>query len=130
MGPCRFCDEVYQKERCEIENSLFYANFDGNPVTNGHMKIMPKRHVLHFFDLTDKEILACYDLLKKAKALIDEKFHPDAYNIGVNDGKAAGQTVFHLHIHLIPRYFGDVPDPTGGVRNVIPEKGNYLKNKK
>jgi len=62
--------------------------------------------------------------------MLDKRFHPDAYNVGINDGKAAGQTVFHLHVHIIPRYPGDVSDPTGGVRNVIPEKGNYLKNVK
>jgi diadenosine tetraphosphate (Ap4A) HIT family hydrolase len=93
------------------------------------MKIIPKRHVNSFFELSNEEIIAAYDLLKKAKKLLDKKFSPDAYNIGVNDGKAAGQTIFHLHIHLIPRYFGDVSDPVGGVRNVIPEKGNYLNKK-
>jgi diadenosine tetraphosphate (Ap4A) HIT family hydrolase len=113
-----------------LENSLFFANFDNHPVAKGHMKIIPKRHVDSFFDLTDGEITAAFDLLKKARGLLDEKFKPDAYNVGLNDGKAAGQTVFHLHIHLIPRYFGDVPNPVGGVRNVIPGKGNYLKSEK
>jgi len=128
MTECRFCSPSYQKERNVMENKYFFANFDDNPVTKGHMKVIPKRHVGSFFDLADEEMAAAYDLLKKAKKMLDKKFNPDAYNIGVNDGKAAGQTVFHLHIHIIPRYFGDVPDPTGGVRNVIPEKGNYLKS--
>ncbi len=127
MENCRFCSPEYQKERKEIENKFFFANFDGNPVTKGHLKIVSKRHVASFFDLTDKEVVALYDLFKKAKLFLDNKFHPAAYNVGLNDGKAAGQTVFHLHIHLIPRYFGDVPDPIGGVRNVIPDKGNYVK---
>jgi diadenosine tetraphosphate (Ap4A) HIT family hydrolase len=127
MNKCRFCSPDYQKERNIIENKHFFANFDNNPVTKGHMKIIPKRHVDSFFDLTDEEITAAYDLLKKAKTMLDKKYKPDAYNTGINDGKAAGQTVFHLHIHLIPRYFGDTEDPIGGVRNVIPEKGNYLK---
>lgn len=130
MEKCRFCETDYQRERNALENGLFFANFDGNPVTGGHMKIIPKRHVDSFFDLSDEEIVAAYDLLKKCKAMLSEKFKPDAFNVGLNDGKAAGQTVFHLHIHLIPRYFGDVPDPVGWVRNVIPEKGNYLKNKR
>lgn len=129
MKECRFCDPGYQKERNVLENELFFANFDSNPVTKGHMKIIPKRHVDSFFDLNEQEIVAALDLLKKCRKMLDEKFRPDAYNVGLNDGKAAGQTVFHLHIHLIPRYFGDVKDPTGGVRNVIPEKGNYLKGK-
>lgn len=127
MKNCRFCDPKYQKERNVIDNEFFFANYDSNPVTKGHMKIIPKRHVDSFFDLSEKEIIAAYDLLKKAKRLLDKKHKPDAYNVGLNEGKAAGQTIFHLHIHLIPRYFGDVPDPTGGVRNVIPEKGNYLR---
>ena len=130
MAECRFCDLKYQEERNVIDNEYFFANFDSYPVTEGHMKIIPKRHVDSFFDLSGDEVKAAYDLLKEAKAMLDEKHNPDAYNVGLNDGKAAGQTVFHLHIHLIPRYHGDVPDPTGGVRNVIPEKGNYLKNLK
>ncbi len=129
MNKCRFCDPIYQKEHKALENDLFFANFDGNPVTEGHMKVVPKRHIDSFFDLSDNEIKAAYDLIKEVKSMLDKKYHPDAYNVGLNNGKAAGQTVFHLHIHVIPRYFGDVPDPTGGVRNVIPEKGNYLKNK-
>ncbi|MEE9323516.1 MAG: HIT family protein [Candidatus Aenigmarchaeota archaeon] len=130
MDKCRFCDPVYQKERNDLENEHFFANFDKHPVSKGHMKLIPKRHVDSFFDLTHEEVKALYDLLKKAKKMLDEKFHPDGYSIGINEGKAAGQTKFHLHVHLIPRYFGDVPDPTGGVRNVIPEKGNYLKKSK
>lgn len=125
--PCKFCDPVYQHKRTVLENKWFFAKFDGNPVTMGHLIIIPKRHIASFFYLSDQEIIAAYDLIKKVKILLDEKYHPDAYNIGLNNGKAAGQTVFHLHIHVIPRYFGDVSDPTGGVRNVIPEKGNYLK---
>ena len=92
------------------------------------MKIIPKRHMETFFEMNDDEMSAVYNLICEAKKLLDERYHPDGYNVGVNCGGAAGQTVFHLHVHLIPRYKGDVPDPTGGVRNVIPEKGNYLKN--
>ncbi len=129
MTDCRFCEEQNKSKTLVLENELFYANFDGNPVTEGHMKIMSKRHVDSFFDLTDEEMVSAYSLIKEAKKMLDEKYHPDAYNVGVNIGKASGQTVFHLHFHLIPRYTGDVEDPVGGVRNVIPEKGNYLKNK-
>ena len=98
MEKCRFCSRDYRKKRNVLENEFFFANFDGHPVTDGHMKIIPKRHVGSFFDLNEKEILAAYDLLKKSRKMLDDKFHPDAYNIGVNDGKAAGQTVFHPHI--------------------------------
>lgn len=112
-----------------IENEFFISQFDSNPVTKGHMIIVSKKHIESFFDLKENELFAAFDLLEKAKILIDEKFSPEAYNIGINDGKAAGQTIFHLHIHLVPRYSGDVKDPTGGVRNVIPEKGNYLNKK-
>ena len=92
------------------------------------MKIIPKRHMDTFFEMTNEEMNSVYELICESKKMLDEKYHPDGYNIGVNCGSAAGQTVFHLHIHLIPRHKGDIADPTGGVRNVIPDKGNYLKN--
>lgn len=124
---CRVCKKEYQKDRNVLGNDLFFANFDSNPVSQGHMKLMPKRHVEGIFELTNEEVLAFYDLLKKCKELLDKKYSPDGYNVGQNNGTVAGQTLMHLHIHLIPRYKGDVPDPVGGVRNVIPTKGNYKR---
>lgn len=128
MSGCRFCDPAYQQKGVILANEHCFANYDGHPVTEGHIKIMPKRHMETFFELQEDELLSLFALINEAKQLLDEQYHPDGYNIGINCGKAAGQTVFHLHVHVIPRYTGDVPDPTGGVRNVIPEKGNYLKN--
>ena len=127
MEGCRFCGSKYQKERNVISNEHFFANFDDNPVTRGHMKIIPKRHVDSFFDMSDAEVMAAFGLLRECRGVLEKRFNPDAYNIGINDGNASGQTISHLHIHLIPRYKGDVPDPAGGVRNVIPGKGDYLK---
>jgi len=124
---CRVCKKEYQTKRNVLDNDLFFANFDSNPVSEGHMKLIPKRHVVDIFGLTDKEILAFYELLLRCKKLLDEKYSPDGYNVGQNSGEVAGQTLMHLHIHLIPRYKGDVPDPLGGVRNVIPTKGNYKR---
>ncbi len=89
------------------------------------MLIIPKRHVASFFDLTKEEQQDMLLLADRVKSIIDEKFHPDGYNIGVNVGEAAGQSVFHVHMHLIPRYKGDVSNPRGGVRGVIPSKQNY-----
>jgi len=129
VANCIFSSQDYWKKCRAIENEFFVAQFDPNPVAKGHMTIVSKRHVESFFDLTEKEVLAGFSLIEKAKTLVDKKFSPDAYTIGLNNGKAAGQTIFHLHIHLIPRYTSDVKDPIGGVRNVIPEKGNYLKKK-
>ena len=91
----------------------------------GHVLIIPRRHVGSFFETTAAERASLLQLLDRAKALIDAEFRPDACNIGINDGRAAGQTVPHLHIHLIPRYAGDNPDPRGGVRWVLPEKAKY-----
>lgn len=116
---CRYCDKTYQKKRNILENELFFANYDNHPVNPGHMKLISKRHVSSICELTDNGIIAMRDLMIKAKESIDEKYHPSAYNVGINEGKAAGQTVFHLHIHLIPRYERDVKDPTGGVRNFL-----------
>jgi diadenosine tetraphosphate (Ap4A) HIT family hydrolase len=119
MDNCIFCDLANEKSIYLLENKLFWSCLDDLPVTNGHALVIPKRHVDSFFDLSEEEIKSAYDLIKEVKDIIDKKYHPDAYNIGLNDGKAAGQTIFHLHIHIIPRYFSDVPDPTGGVRNIL-----------
>ena len=102
---------------------------DGFPVSMGHTLIIPKRHVGSFFEITDEERADLLVLLNKAKVVIQEEFNPDGYNIGINDGPAAGQTVPHLHLHLIPRYKGDRNDPRGGVRWIIPEKADYWSQK-
>jgi len=98
---------------------------DGYPVTIGHSLIILKRHVGSFFDTTQEEKLSVLELLDQTKAAIDIEHNPDAYNMGINDGAAAGQTVPHLHIHLIPRYEEQDKDPKGGVRWVIPGKADY-----
>lgn len=123
---CLFCDRNNpERHTILFEDENAYARWDNFPVSQGHLEIVPKRHVSSFFELTKGELLSVYRLLGQAKELVDEKHHPDSYNIGVNDGEAAGQTIPHAHIHLIPRYTGDVPNPRGGVRNVIPGKGDY-----
>ncbi|PZN73122.1 MAG: HIT family protein [Candidatus Methylumidiphilus alinenensis] len=98
---------------------------DGFPVSPGHSLIIPKRHCVSFFELTDEERTSLFQQLTEAKTGLDVEYRPDGYNIGINEGVAAGQTVFHLHIHLIPRYHGDTSDPRGGVRWIFPEKASY-----
>jgi len=98
---------------------------DGLPVSNGHTLIIPRRHLGSYFDLKSDELNALLLLLEQAKQCLDEELQPDGYNIGINDGLAAGQTISHLHIHLIPRYRGDREDPRGGVRWVLPGKAQY-----
>jgi len=98
---------------------------DAYPVSPGHTLIIPRRHVGSFFQLSAEEREDLLGLLDAAKTEIDREFKPSAYNIGINDGPSAGQTVLHLHIHLIPRYEGDRLDPRGGVRWIIPEKADY-----
>lgn len=123
---CLFCDRNNPVEHTIIvENELAYSRWDNFAASEGHAEVVPKRHVVSFFELNDDEVLAIYALASETKGIIDAKYHPDGYNIGVNDGQAAGRTVHHLHMHLIPRYFGDVPDPRGGVRHIIPGKGSY-----
>lgn len=107
------------------ENDLAYARLDKHPVSPGHLLIIPKRHIPSVFDTTESELAALWDLLLIAKQHLKKDFTPDGYNIGINDGTPAGQTIPHLHIHLIPRYTGDMPDPRGGVRGVIPERQKY-----
>ena len=110
-----------------MSNDLALAIRDGFPVSPGHTLIIPKRHIATFFDSTAAERLAIFDLMDEAKLELDAEFQPTAYNIGVNDGATAGQTIPHLHIHLIPRYSGDSVDPRGGVRWIFPEKAKYWK---
>ena len=112
-------------------NDLAFAIFDGFPVSPGHVLVTTRRIVETWFDATDEEQAALMVLVKEAKRLLDLRLDPkpDGYNVGFNSGGAAGQTVPHVHIHVIPRYLGDMPDPRGGVRHVIPDKGNYLNSK-
>jgi diadenosine tetraphosphate (Ap4A) HIT family hydrolase len=107
-------------------NSLAFAIRDGFPVSPGHTLIVPRRLVASWFEATREEQVAMLELLDAVKSQLDAELRPDGYNIGINVGPAAGQTVMHLHMHLIPRFAGDVPDPRGGIRHVIPGKGNYL----
>jgi diadenosine tetraphosphate (Ap4A) HIT family hydrolase len=101
------------------ENAAAYARYDGNSLAPGHVIVVPRRHVADFFDMTAAEQAAVLELLNAARRLIGEKHSPDGFNVGVNIGKAAGQSRMHVHVHLIPRYKGDVPDPAGGVRRVL-----------
>lgn len=118
---CIFCQPHNPSlNRTMCENELFYARYDNFPANEGHVEIVPKRHVESFFELDDREILSAYALMRKARKIIDEQHFPEAYTIGVNDGKAAGRTIDHLHIHLIPRHQGDVKDPRGGIRKAAP----------
>lgn len=123
-NPCPFC-RVESEREIIASSSFSLAFFDGFPVSPGHTLIIPKRHVASFFDLTKEEQLDLLKLADKVKIIIEERFHPDGYNVGINVGEAAGQSIFHVHMHLIPRYHGDVPNPRGGVRGVIPAKQNY-----
>ncbi len=121
---CPFCNPDSERELI-VESATAFAMFDKFPVSNGHALIIPKKHCADYFDLTFREQSACMFMLNTVKEIVKKKFNPDGFNIGVNVNKAAGQTISHVHIHLIPRYSGDVKEPRGGVRGVIPEKKNY-----
>lgn len=118
MAECIFCD----RGKLEIiaENKLALAFYDNCPVSKGHALIIPKRHIETFFDAGSREQAAISSLAGAVREILDRLHQPDGYNIGTNVGPAAGQTVFHYHLHIIPRYRGDVADPRGGVRKVIP----------
>lgn len=120
---CIFCE--LPEERIIYEFELWVVVRDGFPVSPGHTLIIPKRHVSDFFDINEHEHSALQSVINISKDQLDEELNPDAYNIGINCGEESGQTVFHLHIHLIPRYKGDRDDPRGGVRWVIPDKADY-----
>ncbi len=121
---CIFCN-LYPNREIIAQNDLALAFFDAFPVNPGHALIIPKRHVADYFDLTEDEVAAMQALLREVKAIVEKRFNTAGYNIGVNVNAAAGQSVFHVHMHLIPRYKGDVENPKGGVRGVIPSKQKY-----
>jgi diadenosine tetraphosphate (Ap4A) HIT family hydrolase len=108
-----------------VQNDLAVAFPDSYPLSNGHTLIMPKRHEPDYFALSSAEQAAVFGLVGPVKDLIDEQHRPDGYNLGLNSGQAAGQTVLHAHLHVIPRYEGDVKDPRGGVRWVLPNRAAY-----
>lgn len=124
LEQCLFCN----LKRNEIsQNDFFFAHWDAYPVSPGHVLIISQEHKESFFELSDQELISLFALTKEAKLKIDHFYSPDAYNFGVNDGTEAGRTISHLHFHLIPRYKGDVFNPNGGIRHIIPEKGFYGK---
>ncbi len=121
---CRFCN--IGEERLIAENDLAFAIRDGFPVTELHSLVIPRRHVSDYFELTEEELLACNELLRIVKEdILARDASVKGFNVGANSGLVAGQSIFHCHIHLIPRREGDVPNPKGGIRHVIPGKGAY-----
>ena len=119
---CIFCQRDHS---ILAESDLSFAFLDNFAVSKGHTLVVPKRHVVTIWELTENEYADVFNLVRQVKDLIQNKFDPQGINIGVNCGEAAGQTVFHAHIHIIPRYTGDVANPRGGVRNIIPGRGDY-----
>ena len=128
MSDCIFC----QRNKLEIvaENELALAFKDSCPVSEGHCLVIPKRHVETYFDASPEEHAAIGSLVGQVSRLLQKDVSPDGYNIGANVGETAGQTVFHFHVHIIPRYQGDVADPRGGVRKVIPNRSCPLRDSK
>ena len=127
MDNCVFCKlkKAIDKDRIIYEDSDWLAVLDNYPVSEGHTLLIPKRHCETFFDLSDVENQYFIATLNVVKGILDGRYNPDGYNIGMNCGEAAGQTVMHCHIHIIPRYKGDCENPRGGVRGVIPSKQQY-----
>ena len=115
MNDCELC----RLDQVLFEESEAYVRYDNNSLSRGHVLVVPRRHVASFFDMSGAEKARVLELLDRAQAYIQAEFRPDGYNIGVNIGRAAGQSRMHVHVHLIPRYTGDVADPRGGIRCVL-----------
>jgi diadenosine tetraphosphate (Ap4A) HIT family hydrolase len=131
MTPCFFCEVQKKKDPKQIaSNRYFFSRYDDFSVSNGHAEIVPKRHVYSVFELTTEEWTHAFEILDATKRAIERRYKPDGYNIGINEGNAGGQSIGHLHIHLIPRYIGDIANPEGGIRNIIPGKGKYTTKAK
>ena len=123
-NPCLFCDS--KKSGIAHENDLAYASYDSYPVSDHHCLIIPKRHIKDYFDMTNDELIACNDLIQIVKnEILSKDINVKGFNVGTNAGKIAGQSIMHCHLHLIPRREGDVDNPQGGVRSVIPNKQHY-----
>ena len=127
-NPCLFCN--VKESGSDYENELAYASYDSYPVSKHHCLVIPKRHIRDYFDLTNEELLACNNLIKIIKKeIVDKDKTVSGFNLGTNIGKVSGQSIYHCHFHLIPRREGDVENPQGGVRSVIPGKQYYKRNK-
>ena len=128
-NPCLFCNT--DNKEYIFENKLAYSTFDTYPVSEFHLLIVPKRHIKNYFELTNNEMIACNKIILLSKNKIEQMDQTiKGFNIGINCGKVAGQTIMHCHIHLIPRREGDVENPQGGVRGVIPSKQHYVRKSK
>ncbi len=125
MSDCPFC--AIAPDKTISSNSLTFTVRDTLPVSPGHTLILPKRHIASIFEATREEVAALWEAVQLARTQLLEEFSPDGFNIGINDGLASGQTILHLHIHVIPRYKGDMPDPRGGIRWIFPDKAVYWK---
>ena len=121
----KFKSPFFEKKERLLENEVGFVIYDGYPVSKGHCLIVPHRVYSDYFESTNEEVIGLQKLVLETKKLLDEKFQPDGFNVGINSGETGGQTVPHVHIHLIPRYKGDMENPRGGVRGVIPSKQKY-----
>jgi diadenosine tetraphosphate (Ap4A) HIT family hydrolase len=120
---CPFCH--VEESRIIVENETAVVFPDAFPVADGHVLVVPKRHVASLFDLSDEEQISIWKLVALVRGKLVSELHPEGFNVGVNDGVAAGQTVLHAHVHLIPRRTGDVANPRGGIRWLVPTKARY-----
>ena len=128
-NPCLFCNT--ENKEYIFENNLAYSTFDTYPVSEFHLLIVPKRHIKNYFELTNNEMIACNKIILLSKNKIEQMDQTiKGFNIGINCGKVAGQSIMHCHIHLIPRREGDVENPQGGVRGVVPSKQHYVRKSK